>query len=98
VERHDDRIRGWGNTGRLGDAASAPPTEVAAVAAGYGTIGLLSGLLIDVVNKQTIPSYIHGAQSRSSRIRLAPLYSSGASVFNSSLRTEPPPSRTTRTI
>jgi len=61
----------------VGGAASASPSEVAAVAAGYGTIGLLSGLLIDVVNKQTIPIYIHAAQSRSSRIRLEPLYSSG---------------------
>jgi hypothetical protein len=60
----------------VGGAASASPSEVAAVAAAYGTIGLLSGLLIDVVNKQTIPIYIHAPQSRSSRLRLAPLYSS----------------------
>jgi hypothetical protein len=59
----------------VGGAASASPSEVAAVAAGYGTIGLLTGVLIDVVNKQTIPIYIHRAQSRSSRIRVAPLYS-----------------------
>ena len=60
----------------VGGAASASPSEVAAVAAAYGTIGLLSGLLIDVVNKQTIPIYIHAPQSRSLRLRLAPLYSS----------------------
>jgi hypothetical protein len=59
----------------VGAAASAPPSDVAAVAAGYGTIGLLTGVLIDVLNKQTIPIYIHPAQSRASRIRLAPLYS-----------------------
>jgi hypothetical protein len=59
----------------VGGAASAPPSEVAAVAAGYGTIGLLTGLLIDVINKQTVPIYVHPPQSRSSRILLAPLYS-----------------------
>ena len=61
----------------VGGAASAAPSEVAAVAVAYGTIGLLTGLLIDVVNKQTIPIYIHSQQSRSSRILLAPLYSPG---------------------
>jgi len=60
----------------VGGAASARPSDVAAVAAGYGTLGLLTGLLIDVVNKQTLPIYVHPPPSRSSRIRLAPLYSS----------------------
>jgi hypothetical protein len=59
----------------IGTAASARGSDVAAVTAAYGTIGLLTGLLIDVVNKQTVPIYIHPPQSRSSRIRLAPLYS-----------------------
>jgi hypothetical protein len=59
----------------VGGAASAPPSDVAAVAAGYGTIGLLTGLLIDVVNKQTVPIYIHPPRSRSSRVLVAPLYS-----------------------
>jgi hypothetical protein len=59
----------------VGGAASARPSEVAAVAAGYGTIGLLTGLLIDVVNKQTTPIYVHPPQSHLSRIRLAPPYS-----------------------
>jgi hypothetical protein len=59
----------------VGGAASARGSEVAAVAAGYGTIGLLAGLLIDFVNKQTVPIYIQSPQSRSSRLRLAPLYS-----------------------
>jgi len=59
----------------VGGAASAPASEVAAVAAGYGTIGLLTGLLIDVVNKQSIPLYIHPPQSRSQRVLLAPIYS-----------------------
>jgi hypothetical protein len=53
----------------VGGAASAPASEVAAVAAGYGTIGLLTGLLIDVVNKESITVYIHPPQSRSPRVR-----------------------------
>jgi hypothetical protein len=59
----------------VGAAASAPGSDVAAVSAAYGTIGLLTGLLIDVVNKQTVAIYVHPPQSRSSRIRFAPLYS-----------------------
>jgi hypothetical protein len=39
-------------------------------------MGLLTGLLIDVVNKQTNPLYIHPAQSRASHVRVAPLYAS----------------------
>jgi len=46
----------------VGGAASARPSDVAAVAAGYGTIEL--------------PIYIHPAQSGVSHIRLSPLYSS----------------------
>ena len=61
----------------IGGAASARPSDVAAVAAGYGTLGLLTGLLIDVVNKESITIYIHPPQSRSSRVLLAPLYSPG---------------------
>ena len=59
----------------VGGAASAPAAEVAAVAAGYGTIGLLTGLLIDVVNKQSITVYVHPPWSRSSRVLPAPIYS-----------------------
>ncbi len=61
----------------VGGAASARGSEVAAVAAGYGTIGLLTGLLIDVVNKESITLYVHPQQSRPSRVLLAPLYSPG---------------------
>lgn len=61
----------------VGGAASARRSEVAAVAAGYGTIGLLTGLLIDVVNKESITIYIHPPQSRPSRVLLAPFYSPG---------------------
>jgi hypothetical protein len=59
----------------VGGAASAPSSEVAAVAAGYGTIGLLAGLLIDAVNRQSVTIYVHSAESRTSHILLAPLYS-----------------------
>jgi hypothetical protein len=59
----------------VGGAASARASEVAAVAAGYGTIGLLTGLLIDVVNNQSITIYLHRPQSRPSRVLLAPIYS-----------------------
>jgi hypothetical protein len=61
----------------IGGAASARASEVAAVAAGYGTIGLLTGLLIDVVNKESVTIYIHSPQSRPSRVLLTPLYSPG---------------------
>jgi hypothetical protein len=61
----------------VGGAAGAPASELAAVAAGYGTIGLLTGLLIDVVNKESITIYVHPPQSRPSRVLLAPLYSPG---------------------
>jgi hypothetical protein len=40
-------------------------------------IRLLTGLLIDVVNKQSITIYVHPPQSRPSRVLLAPLYSPG---------------------
>jgi len=61
----------------IGGATSARGSDVAAVATAYGTIGLLTGLLIDVVNKESITIYIHPPQSRSSRVLLAPLYSPG---------------------
>jgi hypothetical protein len=63
----------------IGAAASFRGSDLAAIGAAYGTIGLLTGLLIDVVNKQTVPIYIHPPQSRSSRVLLAPIYSRGLS-------------------
>ena len=63
----------------VGAAASVRGSDVAAVSVAYGTIGLLTGLLIDVVNKQTVPIYIHPPQPASSRVLLAPIYSRGRS-------------------
>jgi hypothetical protein len=65
----------------VGGAAGAPAAELAAVAAGYGTIGLLTGLLIDIVNKESITLYVHPPQSRPSRVLLTPLYSPGRLGF-----------------
>jgi hypothetical protein len=59
----------------IGGAASGRPSQVLAVAAGYGTIGLLTGLLIDVVNRQTITLYVHAPEPRFSRVVVAPIYS-----------------------
>jgi len=45
--------------------------EVAGVAAGYGCIGLLTGLLIDVLNKEKVTIYVHAPGPRSARIHLS---------------------------
>jgi len=43
----------------IGLGSSAPGGEVAAVAGGYGLIGLLTGLLVDTLNKDTATIYVH---------------------------------------
>jgi hypothetical protein len=54
-------------------AVSASGGEVAAVAAGYGGIGLLTGLLIDVLNKEKVPIYVQRPAQRSTRIYVSPV-------------------------
>jgi hypothetical protein len=48
-----------------GAAASGPAGEVGHVAVGYGSMGLLAGLLVDVLNKQQIPVFVNSARGRS---------------------------------
>jgi len=59
----------------IGAGGGAPVSagEVAVVAAGYGGIGLLTGLLIDVLNKEKVAIYVHRPRTQSSRIRLSPI-------------------------
>ena len=65
----------------IGAGASASAGEVAVVSAGYGCIGLLTGLLIDVLNKEKVPVYVHPHVPRSTRLHISPVgSSSGAGV------------------
>ena len=54
-------------------SVSASAGEVAVVTAGYGAIGLLTGLLIDFFNKENLTIYVHRPRTESSRIRLSPI-------------------------
>jgi len=50
-------------------------------AVGLGAIGLIAGLLIDVLNGEKVTVYVHPAEARSSTVRVLPLLSnSGAGV------------------
>ena len=62
----------------IGAGASASAGEVAVVTAGYGCIGLLTGLLIDVLNKEKMPIYVHPHVPRSTRLRISPVGSRSA--------------------
>ena len=64
----------------IGLGASAPGGEVAGVAAGYGGIGLLIGLLVDTFNKDKTTIYVGGAKQRLSRVRVIPTPLRGAAV------------------
>ena len=55
----------------IGAGASASAGEVAVVTAGYGVIGLLTGLLIDAVNKEKATVYVHGPGPRSARTQVS---------------------------
>ena len=57
----------------IGAGATASPGEVAVVTAGYGAIGLLTGLLIDFLNKENVTIYVHRPRTESGRIRLSPI-------------------------
>jgi hypothetical protein len=57
----------------IGAGAPASAGEVAVVTAGYGVIGLLTGLLIDFLNKEHVTIYVHRPRTESSRIRLSPI-------------------------
>jgi hypothetical protein len=57
----------------IGAGAPASAGEVAVVTAGYGVIGLLTGLLIDFLNKENVTIYVHRPRTESSRIRLSPI-------------------------
>ena len=57
----------------IGAAAPASAGEVAVVTAGYGAIGLLTGLLIDFLNKENVTVFVHRPHTESSRIRLSPI-------------------------
>jgi hypothetical protein len=54
-------------------SVSASAGEVAVVTAGYGAIGLLTGLLIDFLNKEHVTIYVHRPRTESRRIRLSPI-------------------------
>ena len=62
----------------IGAGASASAGEVAVVTAGYGCIGLLIGLLIDVLNKEKMPIYVHPHVPRSTRLHISAVGSSSA--------------------
>jgi hypothetical protein len=64
----------------VGLGASAPGGEVAGVAAGYGGIGLLIGLLVDTFTKDKALIYVRGADRSFSRIRVVPALFRGAAV------------------
>ena len=65
----------------IGAGASASGGEVAVVTAGYGCIGLLTGLLIDVLNKEKMPIYVHPHVPPSTRLHISAVgSSSGAGV------------------
>jgi len=55
----------------IGAGASASAGEVAVVTAGYGVIGLLTGLLIDSLNKEKATVYVHGPGPRSTRMQVS---------------------------
>ena len=57
----------------IGAAAPASAGEVAVVTAGYGAIGLFTGLLIDFLNKENVTVFVHRPRTESSRIRLSPI-------------------------
>lgn len=44
-------------------------------AIGLGGIGLISGLLIDVLNREEVTVYVHAAEPRASTVRVLPLLS-----------------------
>jgi hypothetical protein len=55
--------------------------EVAIVTVGYGAIGLLTGLLIDFLNKENVTIYVHPHVPRSTRLHISAVgSSSGAGV------------------
>jgi len=67
----------------IGAGGGAPVSagEVAVVAAGYGGIGLVTGLLIDALNKEKVAIYVHAPSRPSTRLRVSPVGSnSGAGV------------------
>jgi len=60
----------------LGLGCVCTAEDVAGAAGGYGAIGLLTGLLIDTLNKETATIYVQ--PQRSSGIRISPLLSKSA--------------------
>jgi hypothetical protein len=62
----------------VGTAAGAQPGEIAAVASGYGVIGLLTGLLVDVFHKDSAAAVSVHQSARRSRIALHPFRSRSA--------------------
>jgi len=46
-------------------------SEVAVVTAGYGVIGLLTGVLIDSLNKEKATVYVHGPGPRSTHLQVS---------------------------
>jgi hypothetical protein len=62
-----------------GVGASARPADIAAIACGYGTVGLLTGLVIDAVNKNPLTIYGHRSERSESRSRISvhPIVSPG---------------------
>lgn len=67
----------------IGVGSSAPGGEVAAVAGGYGVIGLLTGLLIDTLNKEKATIYV---QAPGSDVRVSPFLSKSAAGVQVSIR------------
>lgn len=65
---------------------SAQDGEVAAVALGWGGIGLVIGLLIDVSNKEQVTIYVHAPGQRSSGVSVSPLLSKSVAGVQMSVR------------
>jgi hypothetical protein len=68
-------IAGAAPVALLGAGSSASGGEVAGVAAGYGGLGLVAGLLIDIFNREKVTVYVHSPSPQSARMHVSPLVS-----------------------
>jgi hypothetical protein len=56
----------------IGLGSSAPAGEIGSIAAGYGGLGLITGLLIDIFNREKATIYVQPAGQRSSGFGISP--------------------------
>jgi hypothetical protein len=55
----------------LGLGSSASAGEVGQVALGYGAIGLITGLLVDIFNREAVTLYVHQPAHAAARMQLS---------------------------